>query len=147
VSHEIGWIAPVFYYLHMAGKTRKEAISALRANKNAKPKSRTELIKLLTGKRSLYAKLGESRFVTFNRIVGTPNVEISDLRQAKAVCSALTGMTEADSAFFDRFYSLLAQCLTLWEASDGDRDLLAYIRRAASRLDEVEYGAKVPTGY
>lgn len=143
VSHEVGWVSPIFYYLRMAGKTRKEAITALRSNKNAKPKCRTELIKLLTGKRSLYAKLGGNRSATFNRIVSTPALEVTDLRQAKTICSALTGMTDADAGFFDQFHSLLAQCLTLWETSEGDRDLLACIRRAASRLDEVEYGTKV----
>jgi hypothetical protein len=143
VSHEAGWISPVFYYLHLAGKSRKEAASALRSNKNAKPKCRAELIKLLNGKRTLYAKLGGNRSATFNRIVTTPNLEISDFRQAKAICSALTGMTEADAGAFGLFHSLLSQCLTLWEASDGDRELLTYIRRAASRLDEVEYGPQV----
>lgn len=144
VSHEAGWISPIFYYLHLAGKPRKEAASALRSNKNAKPKCRAELIKLLTGKRSLYAKLGGNRSATFNRIVSTPTLEVTDLRQAKTICSALTGMTEADAGSFDQFHSLLGQCLKLWEASEGDRELLAYIRRAASRLDEVEYGPKVP---
>ena len=144
VSHEAGWISPVFYYLHLAGKTRKEAVSALRANKNAKPKCRDELIKLLTGKRSLYSKLGGNRSTTFNRIVNTPNLEVGDLKQAKAICSALTGMTEADAGCFDQFHSLLSQCLKLWEASENDRDLLGCIRRAASRLDEVEYGPQAP---
>ncbi|MCW1383922.1 ATP-binding protein [Novosphingobium sp. KCTC 2891] len=146
VSHEAGWISPVFYYLHLAGKTRKEAASALRSNKNAKPKCRAELIKLLNGKRTLHAKLGGNRLTTFNRIVSTPNLEVSDLSQAKAICLALTGMTEADADTFDQFHSLLGECLKLWEASDGDRELLTCIRRAASRLDEVEYGPKVPTG-
>lgn len=143
VSHETGWISPVFYYLHLAGKTRKEAASVLRASKNAKPKCRAELTKLLAGKRSLYSKLGGNRSIMFNRILTTPNLNISDLGQAKAICSALTGMTEADAGGFDQFHSLLSQCLKLWEASEGDRDLLAYIRRAASRLDEVEYGPRV----
>lgn len=144
VSHETGWISPVFYYLHLAGKTRKEAASALRASKNAKPKCREELIKLLAGKRSLYSKLGGNRSNIFSRIVTTPNLEITDSRQAIAICSALTGMTEADAGCFDHFHSLLSQCLRLWETSDGDRDLLASIRRAASRLDEVEYGSQTP---
>lgn len=146
VSHEAGWISPMFYYLHLAGKTRKEAASALRANKNAKPKCRAELIKLLNGKRSLYTKLGGNRSATFNRIVNTPNLEVRDLKHAKTICSALTGMTEGDASRFDQFHSLLGQCLKLWEASEGDRDLLACIRRAASRLDEVEYGPHVPAG-
>ncbi len=146
VSHEAGWVSPIFYYLHLAGKTRKEAASTLRANKNAKPKCRAELIKLLNGKRSLYAKLGGNRLTTFNRIVTKANFEVSDLRQAKAICSALTGMTTADAGCFDQFHLLLSHCLKLWEASEGDRDLLSCIRRAASRLDEVEYGPQVPSG-
>uniref|UniRef100_UPI0024AC928C ATP-binding protein n=1 Tax=unclassified Sphingopyxis TaxID=2614943 RepID=UPI0024AC928C len=123
ISHEAGWISPVFYYLHLAGKTRKEAAGALRASKNAKPKCREELIKLLAGKRSLYSKLGGNRSNTFGRIVTTPNLEVIDSRQAKAICLALTGMTEADAGCFDQFHSLLSQCLRLWENSDGDREL------------------------
>ena len=34
--------------------------------------------------------------------------------------------------------------LAVWETSDGDRDLLSYIRRASARLDELEYGTLVP---
>lgn len=145
VSHEAGWISPIFYYLHLAGKTRKEAASALRSNKNAKPKCRAELIKLLDGKRSLYSKLGGNRSATFNWIMNSPALQVTDAWQAKKICSAMTGMTEDHAGFFDQFHSLLAQCLKLWEASEGDRELLSYIRRAASRLDEVEFGPLVPS--
>jgi hypothetical protein len=146
VSHEAGWILPIYYYLDLAGKTRKEAVSALRSSKIAKPKVRAEMIKLLNGKRSLYIRLGGHRASTFTRILNNPAFEVSDLKQAKAVCSALTGMTDAHSSSFDHFRTLLGQCFALWEASDGDRDLLACVRRAASRLDEVEFGTKVSPG-
>jgi hypothetical protein len=146
VSHEAGWILPIYYYLNLAGKTQKEAASALRSSKIAKPKVRAELIKLLNGKRSLYSRLGGHRASTFTRILNNSASEVSDLKQAKAVCSALTGMTDAHASSFDHFHALLGQCFALWEASDGDRDLLACIRRAASRLDEVEFGPKVLAG-
>lgn len=146
VSHEVGWVSPIFYYLHLAGKSREAAISALRASKNAKPKNREELIALLNGKRTLHAKLGSNRLATFNRMMSPAAPEVSNMTQAKAICSAMTGMTSVDEQFYDRFHVLLGQCLALWGAGDGNRDLLGYIRRAASRLDEVEYGPKVPIG-
>lgn len=146
VSHEQAYTLPIFYYLHQAGQSRMAAVTELKRHKSAKAHSRKELIKLLSGERSLFAKLGGNRSATFNRIVSTPNLGVKDLGQAKAICSALTGMTAADAGCFDQFHSLLNQCLKLWETSDGDRDLLACIRRAASRLDEVEYGPHVPAG-
>lgn len=144
VSHEQAYTLPIFYYLQQAGHSRKTAITQLKLHKSAKTQSRNELVNLLTGKRTLFAKLGGHRSATFNQIVNTPTLDVTDLRQAKTICSALTGMTEADAGAFDHFHSLLSQCLKFWDANPGDRDLLARIRRAASRLDEVEYGPKVP---
>jgi hypothetical protein len=146
VSHEAGWILPIFYYLHLAGQTRKGAITSLKASKIAKPKTRDELVKLLNGERTLFSKLGGNRGATFNRIRTTPDIQISTSRQAKEICSALTGMWEADQGSFDHFHGLLGMSLAVWESGDGDRDLLGYIRRAATRLDELEYGASVPDG-
>jgi hypothetical protein len=71
-------------------------------------------------------------------------VVISDAQQAKDTCSALTGMRKSDEAKFGHFHRLLQLSLAVWEASHGDKDLLGYIRRAAARLDELEYGILVP---
>ena len=144
VSHEAGWILPIFYYLHLAGQTRKGAITALKASKITKPKTRDELVKLLNGKRTLYSKLGGLRGAMFNRIMNAQDIQVTTAHQVKEICSALTGMGEADRNRFDRFHDLLRMSLAVWEASDGDRDLLGYIRRASARLDELEYGALVP---
>lgn len=144
VSHEQGYTLPIFYYLHLAGQSRKEAIATLRSYKNARENSRAEIIKLLNGKRTLHAKLGGARGATFNRIFNNLGMTIRDAQQAKEVCSALTGLWEADSAKFDHFHNLLQLALAVWDAGDGSKDLLASIRRAAARLDEVEYGTLVP---
>lgn len=125
----------LFYHLYLPGKTRGDAVSALRTTKTAEPKRRYELIRLQRGKRSVCSKLGKNRSTTLNRIVTTPNLEVGDLRQAKAIYSALTGMTEANAGCFDQFHSLLSQCLRLWKASEGDRNLLGCLRRTASRLN------------
>lgn len=144
VSHEQGYTLPIFYYLHQAGKSRKEAVSALRSHKNAKPKSQKELINLLMGRRTFYAKLGGARGATFSRVIKSSARDISTVADVKNVCSALTGMAEADRGSFERFRELLGHCMEVWDANGAKRDLLAYIRRAASRLDEVEYGPAVP---
>lgn len=144
VGHEAGYTLPIFYYLYGAKTNRKEAIAALRGSKVARPKARDEITKLLNGRRTLYEKLGGRRLPIFDRIVRQPPTEITSVKQAKEFCSALTGMDETDAASFDAFHLLLGFCLELWDRTDGHRDLLAHIRRAASRLDEVEYGPKVP---
>jgi len=145
VSHEAGWILPIFYYLHLAGQSRKGAMTALKASKISKPKTRDELVKLLNGKRTLYSKLGGNRSATFNRITNTRDIQITTSQQAREICSALSGVVESDRASFDHFHDLLRMSLVVWEKSDGDRDLLSYIRRASARLDELEYGALVPS--
>lgn len=144
VSHEQGYTLPIFYYLHLAGQSRKEAAATLRSYKNARDSSRAEIIKLLNGKRTLYSKLGGMRGSTFNRICYEKDIRLTTAREAKDICSALTGMWEADSSKFDQFHGLLQTALGIWEASDGDKNLLGYIRRAATRLDEIEYGPLVP---
>jgi hypothetical protein len=55
----------------------------------------------------------------------------------------MTGMREVCAAAFDHFHSLLQMNLAICEVSDNDRGLLGYIRHAASRLDELEYGVLV----
>lgn len=145
VSHEQGYTLPIFYYLHLAGQSRKEAAATLRSYKNARENSRVEITKLLNSKRTLHSKLGSTRGATFNRIYNDPETTIETVRQAKDVCSALTGMSEADAPKFDHFHNLLQMSLVVWEASYNDKDLLGIIRRAASRLDELEYGTLVPT--
>lgn len=116
----------------------------MRSYKNARENSRAEIIKLLNGNRTLHAKLGGARGATFNRIFHDLGTTIKDAQRAKEICSALTGLWEVDSAKFDHFHKLLQMALAVWDAGDGSRDLLASIRRAAARLDEVEYGALVP---
>lgn len=118
VSHEAGWILPIFFYLHLAGQSRKGAMTALKASKIAKPKTRDELLKLLNCKRSLFSKLGGNRGATFNRITNGSEVQISTVRQVKDICSALTGMGEADQKHFDHFHDLLRMSLSVWEISD-----------------------------
>ena len=144
VSHEAGWILPIFYYLHLAGQTRQGALNTLKSSKIAKRKAREELVKLLNGKRSLYEKLGESRGVILQRILNSDNLEIKTQHQVKQVCSALTGLNEEHRSIFDSIHSILQMSLAVWEACDGDPDLLGYIRRASARLDELEYGVLVP---
>jgi Putative DNA-binding domain len=144
VSHEQGYTLPIFYYLHLAGQSRKEAAATLRSYKNARENSRVEIVKLLTGRRTLHSKLGGTRGATFNRVYNDPETMITAPRQARDICSALTGMWESDAPKIDHFHNLLQMSLAVWEANDGDKDLLAYIRRAAARLDEIEYGALVP---
>ncbi|MEP7351526.1 MAG: hypothetical protein ABI668_16495 [Sphingorhabdus sp.] len=144
VSHEQGYTLPIFYYLHLAGQSRKEAVATLRSYKNARENSRVEIVKLLTGGRTLHSKLGGTRGATFNRVCNDPETVISASRQARDICSALTGMSEGDAPKIDHFHNMLQMSMTVWEANDTDKDLLAYIRRAAARLDEIEYGALVP---
>ena len=144
VSHEQAYTLPIFYYLHSAGLSRKEAAATLRTYKNARESSRIAIVKLLSGKRTMHAKLGGHRGATFNRVSNAEVSAIETVRQAKDVCSALTGMRSADSSKFDRFHHLLQMSLAVWDATENDKDLLAYIRRAAARLDELEYGSMVP---
>ncbi|SHM73241.1 Putative DNA-binding domain-containing protein [Sphingobium sp. YR657] len=145
VSHEQGWILPVFYYLHLAGQTRKDAIASLASSKHAKPKTRQELIRLLQGKRSLFQKTAGGRAVTLNLIRSGLLLPIADLEGACAVADALAGITQDDEANFDLFHSLLSECRTIWETHHDNGRLLSRIRRAAARLDELEYGPLVPS--
>jgi hypothetical protein len=143
-SHEQGWILPIFYYLHLAGQTRKGAINSLKISKHAKPKTRAEFIKLLQGKRSIFEKPGGKRLIVLQEIRDGNISAISELDRANDIASALSGIAAEDEARFDEIHDLLSQCRAVWEAKDGDTSLLARVRRAAARLDELEYGVLVP---
>lgn len=144
VSHEQGWTLPIFYYLNQAGQSRKEAVATLRSYRNARENSRAAIIKLLDGKRTFFSKLGGARWVTFNRIKNSEILTVTNPDQAKAVCSALAGMSDDHQSNFQHFHDLLQMSLAVWDRTEGDRKLLAYIRRAAARLDELEFGPLVP---
>ena len=143
VSREQAYTLPIFYYLNLAGQSRKEAVSTLLSYKNARDQSRNAIIKLLNRQRSYYSKLGGTRGATFDRMTNTKLVSIATSIDVKDVCSAMTGMQETDSGQFQYFHDLLQISMDVWEAGDGDKDLLACIRRAAARLDEMEYGPAV----
>lgn len=143
VSHEQAYTLPIFYYVHSAGHSREEAVATLRSYKNARENSRVAIVRLLEGKRTLHSKLSGMRGTTFNRIFNSTNLTITTKLEAKELCSALTGMGETDTVKFDYFHDLLKQSLAIWDASDGDKKLLECIRRAAARLDEIEFGPQV----
>ncbi|MDR6512791.1 hypothetical protein J2792_003678 [Novosphingobium capsulatum] len=143
-SHEQGWILPIFYYLHLAGQTRKGAINSLKNSKHAKPKTRMEFNKLLQGKRSIFEKPGGKRLSTLQEIRSGGPIAIADLHRANEIAAALSCITADDCTRFDEIHELLNQCRTAWETMDGGATLLARIRRAAARLDELEYGPLVP---
>ena len=50
------------------------------------------------------------------------------------------GVKEADSNIFDYANGLVMQALEFWAE---DRSLISYLRKAASRLDELIYGPQV----
>ncbi len=54
---------------------------------------------------------------------------------------AITGIREGDSEIFEYANGLVNHALEFW---DADRGLVSYLRKAASRLDELVYGPQVP---
>jgi hypothetical protein len=140
-SHEQTFLLPIFYYLHLAGQSREGAVADLKAHRNAKPNTAKEIIRRLKGQRTLFARAGGKRLVTLNQIREQVVGELSTVARAKAVMDAMTGLKEADSGIFDYANGLVIQALELW---DQDRSLVSYLRKAASRLDELIYGPQVP---
>lgn len=140
-SHEQTFLLPVFDYLHLAGQSREGAVADLKAHRNAKPNTAKEIIRRLKGQRTLFARAGGKRLTTLNQIREQSVGEFATVARAKAVMDAITGLKEADSSVFDYANGLVIQALDLW---DQDRSLVSYLRKAASRLDELIYGPQVP---
>lgn len=139
-SHENSYLLPIFYYLHLAGETRAGAIASLRAHKDAKPKTRDEIIRRLQGRRTLFEPARGKRLFALNDIRFGFLKGVTTSAEAVRVLTALTGLTEDDRTTFELANELLRQALDLWS---GDRDYLSHLRRAASRLDELIYGPLV----
>lgn len=139
-SHENSFLLPIFYYLHLAGQTRAGAIASLKAHKDAKPKTRNEIVKRLQGKRTLFDQARGKRLSVLTDIRFGTLKEVKTQQEAVRALSALTGLKDDDSEAFELANDLLRQALDLW---DGDRDFLGHLRRAASRLDELIYGPLV----
>lgn len=140
-SHEQSFLLPVFYYLYLAGQSREGAVADLKAHRNAKPNTAKEIIRRLKGQRTLFVAAGGKRLMTLNQIREQAIGEIKTVALAKAVMDAMTGLKEADSNIFDYANGLVMQALELWAE---DRSLISYLRKAASRLDELIYGPQVP---
>lgn len=140
-SHEQTFLLPIFYYLHLAGQSREGAVADLKAHRNAKPNTAKEIIRRLKRQRTLFAKAGGKRLTTLNQIREQAVEEMTTVARAKAVMDAMTGLKEADSNIFDYANGLVIQVLEFWAE---DRSLISYIRKAASRLDELIYGPQVP---
>ena len=140
-SHEQSFLLPLFYYLHLAGQSREGAIADLQAHRNAKPNTSKEIIRRLKRQRTLFAAAGGKRLITLNQIREQAVGDITNVARAKAVMDAMTGLKEADSSIFDYANGLVILALELWAE---DRSLISYIRKAASRLDELIYGPQVP---
>lgn len=139
-SHENSFLLPIFYYLHLAGETREGAIASLKTNRDAKPKTREELIRRLQGKRTLYYAAGGKRLLRLNQIRAGSVKILKSKGGATTAADAITGLKKVDADTFETANELLRQALDFW---DGDRNMLAYLRRAASRLDELIYGPLV----
>jgi len=140
-SHEQSFLLPIFYYLHLAGQSREGATADLQAHRNAKPNTAKEIIRRLKRERSLFAKAGGKRLMTLNQIRAQAIGDISTVAQVKVVMDAMTGLKDADANIFDYANGLVIQSLELWAE---DRNLISYLRKAASRLDELIYGPQVP---
>lgn len=140
-SHEQSFLLPVFYYLHLAGQTRGEAIVALRAHRNAKPNTVKEIIRRLQRERTMFVKAGGMRLRRLNQIRERAVGQIATSARAKEVMDAMTGLKEADADVLEYANELVGQCLEFWA---DDRNLVTFIRKAASRLDELAYGPLVP---
>lgn len=143
-SHEQSWLLPIFYYLFEAGSSSKAAIAALRSYANAKPKTRNEIVKRLLGKRSMFVKAGGRRSETLDKIRAKEIHQIETTVEAKKICGVLTALESSDEALFPYVHSLLDIALKLWEDDPSDRAFLSALRAGASRLDELEYAARLP---
>lgn len=140
-SHEQSFLLPMFYYLHLEGQTRKGAISELNAHDNAKPNTAKQMILRLKGQRTLFVKAGGDRLIMLDQIRNHSIGEIKSIEQAKSAMGAITGLTAADEDVFDYASELVIQAMEFWAK---DRSLVSLLRKAASRLDELIYGPKVP---
>ncbi|MCM0032075.1 AlbA family DNA-binding domain-containing protein [Sandarakinorhabdus limnophila] len=139
-SHEQSFLLPLFYYLHLAGQSREGAIADLQAHRNAKPNTAKEIVRRLKRQRTLFVAAGGKRLATLNQIREQSVGEIKSASQAKAVMDAITGIAEGDSEIFEYANGLVNQALEFWGT---DRSLVSYLRKAASRLDELVYGPQV----
>ncbi|MDR6114493.1 MULTISPECIES: ATP-binding protein [unclassified Sphingomonas] len=139
-SHENSYLLPIFYYLHLAGETRAGAIASLRRHREAKPKTRDEIIKRLQGTRTLFDQARAKRLAVLNDIRLGNLAGVTTPAEAVAMLGALTGLRGDDAQTYELANELLRQALNLWS---GDRAFLSHLRRAASRLDELVYGPLV----
>jgi hypothetical protein len=143
-SHEQSWLLPIFYYLDLAGQTRSDAIKTLERHRNAKPKTRQEMIARIAGRSSLYLPAGGKRMETLRSITSRAVGGISNQLAAKAVADAVQGIPATADVDTDYIHDLLQKVLEEWERHPHDRVLLSALRRASAYLDEIEFGPRVP---
>jgi Putative DNA-binding domain len=144
ISHEAARTYPIWFYLQQAGISRKAAIAELTKHKTAKPKSRDDMIRQLTGTKSFYSKAGAENLVRLGNVRGSDELDLSTPLAAKAYANSFAGLENSDLETADRLHGILKSIYDNWEANPENRDLLAALRRACARLDEIEFAHLVP---
>jgi len=134
---------PIWYYLHMAGLTIEQAAELMRKEEASHPSHRDGVIARLTGKRAAFnINQGKPKHL----VVAFAKGEIdkpTDVPSSHKFALAVQGLPDGQENL-PLFQQLLSEC---YERSNGQtsqqRNLRSAVFRAACRLDELLYKAKV----
>lgn len=134
---------PIWYYLHVAGLATEHAVELLRKENASQPSHRDGVIARLTGKRGAFnINQGKPKHLVAAFARGEID-EPADVPSAHKFALAVQGLPD-DQENLDLFQQLLLKC---YELSNGQtsqqRSLRSAVFRAACRLDELLYKAKV----
>jgi Putative DNA-binding domain len=117
ISHEAARTYPIWFYLQQAGISRKAAIAELTKHKTAKPKSRYDMIRQLTGKKSFYSKAGGENLVRLGNVRCSDELDLSTPLSGKAYANSFAGLQASDLTIVDRLHNILKSIYDLWEAN------------------------------
>ncbi len=134
---------PTWYYLHSAGLSIGEAVDLLRKEQASQPSHRDAVISRLNGQRAAFnVNQGKPKHLVAAFARGEID-EPEDVTDAHKFALAVQGLPDGQENL-ELFRQLLLNC---YELSNGQspqqRSLRSAVFRAACRLDELLYKAKV----
>jgi hypothetical protein len=142
LDHQRKWL-PVFYYVHLSGKSPDEMTAIIAAEKTTHPSKRRDLVERLSGKLSAKGKpttQSEKAIVEeiSRGIIQTP----TNLKQVAQLARAVMSL-EKQPGDIHRILAVIERAMSIAE-EDPTSGAVGEICRAVCRLDELYFGTRTP---
>jgi len=135
------WL-PIFYFAYLSGNTLAEVIESLQATDAVYAPSKVNALARLNGVRRAFAAATGQATPILERILGGEIDGLCDDYDDRTIARAIQALPDN----FSDFQPMLSLLITLFENSGNDAALKGGVYKAAARVDELEFSARLQAG-